>query len=311
MTAELDAAAAEGPIAIAGLTIEARPPTRPDAVEQAVRAAADADVAVVVVGRDDPETEGLDATSMDLPPAQVELIGLVAAANPRTIVVVNAAAPVTMDWVDDVAAVVQLSYLGQETGTALAAVLFGDADASGRLTTTYPRRIEDAPAHPHFPGRDGTVEYAEGVFVGYRHYDTHGIDPRWCFGHGLSYTSFAYAELTVTTPDDDRGVALVSVDVTNTGARPGREVVQVYVRPLDAPVARPDRELKAFEKVSLAPGETTRVTVELDGRSFAHWDPDRHAWHAAAGTYEILVGSSSRTIHQSAAWTLTDEVTLP
>ncbi|HEY5699009.1 MAG TPA: fibronectin type III-like domain-contianing protein, partial [Acidimicrobiales bacterium] len=177
--------------------------------------------------------------------------------------------------------------------------------------TTYPLRIEDAPAHPHFPGRDGTVEYAEGVFVGYRHYDTNGIDPRWCFGHGLSYTSFAFAELTVTIPDDDRGVALVSVDVTNTGARPGREVVQVYVRPLDAPVARPDRELKAFEKVSLAPGETTTVTLELDGRSFAHWDPDRHAWHAAAGTYEILVGSSSRTIHQSTAWTLTDEVTLP
>ena len=311
VTAELDAAAAEGPIAIAGLTIEVRPPIRPDAVEHAVRAAADAEVAVVVVGRDDPETEGLDAASMDLPPDQVELIGLAAAANPRTIVVVNAAAPVTMDWVDDVAAVVQLSYLGQETGTALAAVLFGDADASGRLTTTYPLRIEDAPAHPHFPGRDGTVEYAEGVFVGYRHYDTNGIDPRWCFGHGLSYTSFAFAELTVTIPDDDRGVALVSVDVTNTGARPGREVVQVYVRPLDAPVARPDRELKAFEKVSLAPGETTTVTLELDGRSFAHWDPDRHAWHAAAGTYEILVGSSSRTIHQSTAWTLTGEVTLP
>ena len=153
--AELDAAAAEGPIAIAGLTIEARRPTRPDAVEQAVQAATAADVAVVVVGRDDPETEGLDAASMDLPPEQVELIERVAAANPRTIVAVNTASPITMDWADDVAAVVQLSYLGQETGTALAAVLFGDADASGRLTTTHPRRIEDAPAHGHFPGRDG------------------------------------------------------------------------------------------------------------------------------------------------------------
>ena len=109
-----------------------------------------------------------------------------------------------MDWADDVAAVVQMSYLGQETGAALAAVLFGDADASGRLTTTYPRRLEDAPAHAHFPGQDGTVEYAEGVFVGYRHYDTHGVEPRWCFGHGLSYTTFAYAALTVTASLDGR-----------------------------------------------------------------------------------------------------------
>jgi beta-glucosidase len=216
-----------------------------------------------------------------------------------------------MDWVDDVAAVVQLSYLGQETGAALAAVLFGDADASGRLTTTYPRRIEDAPAHLNFPGRDGTVEYTEGVFVGYRHYDTHGVDPRWGFGHGLSYTTFAYGGLAVTTPDDDPAGALVSVDLTNTGVRSGREVVQVYVRPVDGPVARPDRELKAFEKVSLEPGETTTVTVALDGRSFAHWDTDRHLWRAPPGTYEILVGSSSRTIHQSAPWTLMNEFTCP
>ncbi len=196
VAAELDAAAAEGPIPLAGLTVEARPPAQPDAVERAVQAAAGADVAVVVVGQDDRETEGQDAASMDLPPEQVALVRQVAAANPRTVVVVNAASPVTMDWADDVAAIVQMSYLGQETGAALAAVLFGDADASGRLTTTYPRRLEDSPAFPNFPGRDGTVEYAEGVFVGYRHYDTHGVDPRWCFGHGLSYTTFAYSPLT-------------------------------------------------------------------------------------------------------------------
>ncbi|MET0738468.1 MAG: glycoside hydrolase family 3 C-terminal domain-containing protein, partial [Acidimicrobiales bacterium] len=277
----------------------------PDAVEQAVRAATAADVAVVVVGRDDPETEGLDAASMDLPPEQVELIDRVAAANPRTIVAVNTASPVTMDWADDVAAVVQLSYLGQETGTALAAVVFGDVDASGRLTTTHPRRIEDAPAHPHFPGRDGSVEYAEGIFMGYRHYDRNGVDPRWCFGHGLSFTTFAYGELTVGGRADDPAAVSVSVDVTNTGDRTGCEVVQLYVRPVDSPVARPDRELKAFDKITLDPGETTTVSLGLDERSFSHWDSGRRSWHAAPGPYEILVGSSSREIHRTAAWTLT------
>jgi beta-glucosidase len=201
-----------------------------------------------------------------------------------------------------------MSLLGQETGTALAAVLFGDADASGRLTTTYPRQVEDTPAHANFPGGDGTVEYAEGLFVGYRHYDTHGADPLWCFGHGLSYTTFAYAPLTVS--DGPTG-PLVSVEVTNTGARAGREVVQLYVRPLNAPVTRPDRELKAFAKVALGPGESTTVTLTLDGRSFAHWDTDRRAWWAAPGPYEILVGSSSRAIHQRAAWTVPDDLPIP
>ena len=306
VVAELDADAAEGPIPLAGLTVEARPPAQPAAVERAVQVAAGADVAVVVVGQDDRETEGKDAASMDLPPEQVALVREVAAANPRTIVVVNTASPVTMDWADDVAAVVQMSYLGQETGAALAAVLFGDADASGRLTATHPRRLEDSPAFPNFPGRDGTVEYAEGVFVGYRHYDTHGVDPRWCFGHGLSYTTFAYSPLTVTADadgDDDGTVVRVSVDVTNTGDRPGSEVVQVYVRAVDAPVPRPDRELKGFDKVALDPGETVTVTVALDQRAFACWDTQRAGWHVPEGAYEILVGSSSRAIHQTAMWT--------
>ena len=306
VVAELDADEAEGPIALAGLTVEARPPAQPDAVAQAVQAAAIADVTVVVVGQDDRETEGRDATSMDLPADQVALIRQVAAVNPRTIVVVNAASPVTMDWADDAAAVLQMSYLGQETGAALAVVLFGDADASGRLTTTYPKRLEDAPAFADFPGRDGTVEYAEGLMVGYRHYDTNGVEPRWCFGHGLSYTTFDYSNPRVVSAaagdGGERDDVSVSIDVTNTGERSGSEVVQVYVRPIDVPVLRPDRELKAFEKVALEPGQTANVTVSLDERAFAYWDPDRHAWHAPSGTYEILVGSSSRAIHQTARW---------
>ena len=306
VVAELDAAAVEGPVALAGLTIEARPPDQPDAIEHAVQAAAAADVALVVVGRDDRETEGMDTASMELPAHQGELLRRVAAANPRTVVVVNAASPVTMDWADDVAAIVQMSYLGQETGAALAAVLFGDVDGSGRLTTTHPHRLDDSPAAANFPGRDGTVEYAEGLFVGYRHYDAHGVDPRWCFGHGLSYTTFAYSSLAVavgTSGDGDDASVLVSVDVTNTGSRTGSEVVQVYVRSIDAEVPMPDRQLKAFEKVTLEPGETTTVTVALDQRAFAYWDTARHAWHASPGAHEILVGSSSRAIHRTARLT--------
>jgi len=214
--------------------------------------------------------------------------------------VVNAATPVTMGWADDVAAVVQMGYLGQETGTALAAVLFGDADASGRLTTTYPVRIEDAPAFGAFPGADGSVAYDEGIFVGYRHYDTKAVAPRWCFGHGLSYTTFTHSGLSVEVGGDG---ASVSVDVTNTGGRHGSEVVQVYVRLVGTDVGRPDRELKGFDKVTLDPGETTTVTIALDERAFAHWDTERGQWHAPAGTYEILVGSSSRAIHQTATVT--------
>ena len=305
VVAEFDAAAADGPVALAGLTVEARPPDQPDAVEHAVSTAAEAGVAVVVVGRDDRESEGVDTPSMDLPPDQVELVRRVAAVNARTVVVVNTASPVTMDWADEVAAIVQLSYLGQETGAALAAMLFGDVDATGRLTTTHPRRIEDSPAYANFPGRDGTVEYAEGPFVGYRHYDAHHVEPRWCFGHGLSYTTFAYSSLSVAVDvvhevDGDAPLAVVSVDVTNTGTRSGSEVVQVYVRSHDPVVPVPDRQLEAFEKVSLEPGETTTVTCALQPRAFAYWDTKHHEWRASADSYEILVGSSSRAIHQTA-----------
>jgi beta-glucosidase len=301
VVAEFDAPPALGPISLAGMTVAVGPPPQPDAVARAAQAAAAADVAVVVVGLDERVTEGQDSTTMDLPQDQISLIKAVAAANERTVVVVNAATPVTMDWAEDVAAAVQMSYLGQETGSALAAVLFGDADATGRLTTTYPVRLEDAPAYGHFPGGDGSVAYEEGVFVGYRHYDSKDIEPRWCFGHGLSYTTFAHSPLVVAS-DPAIGGAVVSVDVTNTGDRAGSEVVQVYVRHVDADVDRPDRELKGFEKVSLAPGETMTVTVPLDERAFAHWDPAAHDWRVPPATYEILVGSSSRSIHRTATW---------
>jgi beta-glucosidase len=284
---------------MAGLRIGARPVPPPDAQQRAANAAAQADVALVLVGYDGAwESEGADRPHMDLPGQQDDLIRAVAAANARTVVIANAGAPVSMPWADDVAAVLQLWFPGMEGGNALADVLFGDADPSGRLPTTFPRRIEDSPAYANYPGQDGVVGYREGLLVGYRHYDRAGIEPRFCFGHGLSYTRFAYANLQLQ-PRDDQHVH-VAVDVTNVGERRGSEVVQVYVRHPGASRDRPDKELREFAKLQLEPGQTRSVSFDLPPCAFAHWDPHRKAWLAEPGEREILVGSSSRDLRQSA-----------
>ena len=288
VVAELDAAPAEGPIALAGLTVEARPPAQPDAVERAVQAAAGADVAVVVVGQDERETEGKDATTMDLPPEQVALIRQVAAANPRTVVVVNAASPVTMDWADDVAAVVQMSYLGQETGAALAAVLFGDADASGRLTTTYPRRLEDSPAFAELP-RPGRHRRAtprassSATATTTRTGSTRaGASGTACRTRRSPTRPSPWRPVGPTTATTHRRAG---VGRRHQHRRPRRAArsSRCTCAPSTPRSPRPDRELKAFEKVTLDPGETTTVTVALDRRAFAYWDTQRHGWHAPAG----------------------------
>jgi beta-glucosidase len=218
-----------------------------------------------------------------------------------------------MDWADDVAGIVQLWYPGQEGGAALAEVLFGDADPGGRLPTSFPRRIEDTPAFAHYPGSDGRARYGEGLFVGYRHYDTHDVRPRFCFGYGLSYTEFAYGPLQVdvipgrreprdgrSDPVDGPSLVRLHVDVTNVGVRSGSEVVQVYVRDVTASVLRPSQELKQFCKLRLAPGETRTVHLELPRRAFAYWDVAHHDWVVEPGEFEIRVGSSSRHIHHTA-----------
>jgi beta-glucosidase len=194
-----------------------------------------------------------------------------------------------MDWLDEVAAVVQLWYAGQEAGNALADVLFGDVDAAGRLPTTFPRRLEDTPAHPTYPGHDGRAPYSEGLLVGYRHYDSYDIEPLFPFGHGLSYTEFAYGDVTIDG-------SAVSVEVTNIGPRAGREVVQVYLHAV-GDVARPEKELKEFQAIDLSPGDSATVRFELPDRAFAHWDPAHHQWVVEPGDYEVRVGSSSREIH--------------
>jgi beta-glucosidase len=273
---------------LGGFALGAAPPEPADALERAVAAARDAEAAIVVVGTGaDWESEGRDRDSMELPRRQDELVRAVAAANPRTVVCVNAAAPVAMDWAEEVPAVLQCWLPGQEWGHALADVLFGEHEPGGRLPTTIPRYVDDAPSDKTYPGINGAVEYAEGLLMGYRGFDTLGIEPRFCFGHGLGYTTFAYGDATCDG-------TTVTVDVTNTGGRAGSEVVQCYLSPgAGARDDRPEQELRAFEKVRLEPGERRTVTFALADRAFARWDG---GWVIPAGSYEVRIGASSRDI---------------
>ncbi len=272
-----------------------------DAIEQAVELAAKSDVAIVFAGLTyEWESEGFDRPDMGLPGDQVKLIKRVAAANPNTIVVLNTGAPVDMDWIERVPAVVQAWYLGQETGNAIADVLFGDVNPCGKLPTTWPRRLQDNPAFLNYPGENGKVLYGEGIFVGYRYYDKKGVEPRFPFGHGLSYTTFAYRDLTVT--EDEDGKIRVSVQVENTGQRAGKEIVQVYVRDEQSRLVRPEKELKAFAKVALEPGETRTLVFTLDGQALACYDPALRRWVAESGEFQVLVGGSSRDIRLTASF---------
>jgi beta-glucosidase len=274
-----------------------------DLFERAVSRAAASDAAVVVVGLNDEwESEGHDRVSLALPGRQAELIERVAAANPRTIVVVNTGAPVDLDWLERVPAALQLWYGGQEAANALAEVLFGDMSPSGRLPHTVPRRLEDTPAFLTWPGENGRSVYAEGLFIGYRWYDARKIEPRLPFGHGLSYTRFDYTNLRTSRARFRAGESLeLSIDVSNRGAVAGQEVVQVYVREAAARVARPERQLRGFAKVLLAPGETRTVSVALGPRAFAFWDSASRDWVAEPGEFELFVGASSRDLRARAS----------
>jgi len=287
---------ADAGIPLAGFRLGAARPAVPDAMERAVAAATAAEVAIVVVGSNaETETEGEDRPDLHLIGDQDELLRRVLAVNPRTIVVVNSGAPIEMPWADDAAAVAMLWYPGEEGATALADMVVGAAEPSGRLPITFPARIEDTAAYGRYPGSDGKVVYGEGVFVGYRHLDANDIKPAFCFGHGLSYTSFGYGEPAVEVGP---GWTTVTVAVTNTGARRGREVVQLYVGDVDASVPRPERQLEGFAKVELDPGETTEVRFELDDRSFAFWDEQHAAWVVEPGAFDLYVGASSRDLRQ-------------
>lgn len=309
-----------GGTSIRGVAVGHKPPVPADLFQRAVASAAAADVAIVVVGTSrEWETEGTDRTSIDLPGEQVELIEAVCAANQRTCVVVNAGAPVAMDWVDRPAAVLQAWLGGQEMAPALDQVLFGDAEPGGRLPVTIPKAVEHTPAYGNFPGENNETRYGEGLLIGYRWYDTKKLPVRFPFGHGLSYTTFDWAP-PVVTRTGPAGCS-VQVAITNTGSRVGSEVVQLYVEPPQTGLFRPRSELHGVAKLRLEPGQTKTATIVLSPRSFAHWDPvntdhielrekmagaaelipsgggDQQevtaaGWYVAAGEYRLRLGRS-------------------
>ncbi|NJN94281.1 MAG: beta-glucosidase [Anaerolineales bacterium] len=295
---------------LAALRVGMFQPLGDEAIERAVALAATADVAVICAGlTGEWDSEGQDRPHMDLVGRQNELIARVAAANPRTVVVLQTGGPITMPWLDQVAGVMQAWYPGQECGNAIADVLFGEVNPSGKLPQTFPVRLEDNPAFINYPGENGRVRYGEGIFVGYRYYDKKRVEPLFPFGFGLSYTSFSYANLRLSaeaiTPD---GQLTITVDVTNTGLRPGQEVVQLYVHDVTVSLTRPPKELKGFAKVALAPGETKTVTLTLDRQALAYWDDAPQAWVAEAGEFELLLGSFAQDIRTQGSFRLTDTV---
>ena len=265
----------------------------------ACQIAARADVAIVCVGYSAAEeSEGMDR-SFDLPSDQAELIRAVAENNPRTIVLLNSGGSVSWEgWLDQVPALVHAWYPGQEGGTAIAEILFGDINPSGKLPVSCEKRLIDNPAHPQYFSTDGkTCQYTEGIFVGYRGYDQGNIEPRFPFGHGLSYTSFEYRDLVISPEKIHSGDKIfVTFTVTNTGAREGAETAQLYVKDEESRLARPPKELKGFQKIFLKPGESKKATIEMDEKALSYFDPEAKKWVAEPGRFQILVGASSRGI---------------
>jgi len=302
------AAQTRGALTIRAVRVGMFRPLDDEAIERAVELAAVSDTALLFAGlTGEWDTEGQDRPHMDLVGRQNELIARVAAANPKTIVVLQTGAPATMPWLDKVAAVLEAWYPGQECGNAIADVLFGEVNPSGKLPQTFPVRLEDNPAYINYPGENGRVRYGEGIFVGYRYYDKKKVEPLFPFGFGLSYTSFAYDNLRLSADaiaPDER--LTVSVDVTNTGPRAGQEIVQMYVQDVASRLARPPKELKGFAKVALGPGDTTTVTLTIDKQALAYWDDARQAWVAEAGEFAALVGSSSQDIRARATCRLAE-----
>jgi beta-glucosidase len=273
-------------------------------IAKAAEMAARCDAAVVFVGMPSKyEHEGDDRPHMNLPGQQDELVRAVARANPRTAVVLNVGSPVTLPWSNEVPAVLLSWYAGQEAGNAIARVRLGQADPGGRLPVTFPVRYEDNPTFGNYPG-DRQARYEEGLFVGYRHYDKRAVAPLFAFGHGLSYTNFEYRNLRVPRRISPGRSVRVSIEVRNTGARAGSEVVQVYVGDRECSVPRPVRELKAFRKIRLAAGKKTALTFELDARAFSFYDVRQQKWVMEHGEFEIAVGSSSRSLRQIVAISL-------
>ncbi|MCW1919030.1 glycoside hydrolase family 3 C-terminal domain-containing protein [Rhodobacter sp. KR11] len=289
-------------LAFAAMSVGLGRPMGDAEIAEAARIAADAECAVVFVGRSGEwDTEGSDLQTIRLPGRQDELVAAVLKANANTVIVLQTGGPVEMPWLPQARAVLQAWYPGQEAGNAIADVLYG-AEPSGRLAQTFPKLWSHNPTHSQdqeiYPGLNGHVRYEEGVFIGYRHYDKQGIDPLFPFGHGLSYTSFDLSDTVVAAGN---GRASVTTTVTNTGARRGATVVQVYVGDPQASVPRPAKELKSFAKLWLDPGESRRITLDLAPRAFAFW---QDGWVVEAGEFTVQTGFSAADLRHTATITM-------
>jgi beta-glucosidase len=273
---------------------------------KAIKLAKKADLVLFFAGMPERyETEGWDRPDIEIPGGQNALIAAVAKANPRTVVILNAGAPVTIPWLEDVAGLVEAYYPGQENGNAVANVLLGKVNPSGKLPVTFPKRLVDSPAYINasYPGcRE--VNYGEGIFVGYRYYDQKAIEPLFPFGYGLSYTTFAYSKVKAPKKVKAGQPLEVSVTVTNTGKVAGKEIVQLYVADRNASLPRPPKELKGFAKIELQPGESQVVSFTLDQRALSFYDPYKKQWVAEPGEFELLIGASSRDIRATAVFEL-------
>jgi beta-glucosidase len=266
---------------------------------RAAEVAKSAKVAIVFVNTDD--SEGRDRPSLELPNHQDELVEAVAAANRNTIVVLNTGGPVLMPWIDKISGLIEAWYPGQEDGNAIAAVLYGDVNPSGKLPLTFPRSADEIPTSraAQWPGVNGNSTYSEKLDVGYRWYDAHHVQPLFPFGFGLSYTTFKLSELRVTpaklSEADSKMSVQVELQVKNTGKRDGAEVIQVYVEQPEEN-REPPRQLRAFTKVVLGAGESQSVRLSVSPRSFSIYDPDGESWKMRGGRYRIEVGTSSRDL---------------
>ena len=265
-------------------------------LKEAKHAAVQADVAVIFAGLPEHyESEGYDRQHMRMPESHCTLIEAVAQVQSNVVVVLSNGSPVEMPWLDKAKGVLEANLAGQTMGGAIADLLFGDANPSGKLSETFPKELSHNPSYLNFPGEGDKVEYREGIFVGYRYYDKKNLEPLFPFGYGLSYTTFEYSNLNISKNEIlDTETVTVSVKVKNIGEITGKEVVQLYIRDIESSVIRPEKELKGFEKIELKPGEEKTVVFELDKRAFAYYNVDIGDWHVETGEFEILIGKSSR-----------------
>ena len=285
-----------------------------DMIDQAVTLAQSADVVLLYIALPSfKESEGYDRQDLDLTEQQIALIKAVANVQPKTVVVLNNGAPVAMsEWIDSVSAVLEGWMMGQAGGAALADILFGRVNPSGKLGETFPLKLADTPSYTNFPGGAGQVHYGEGMYIGYRHYDAKQVPVLFPFGYGLSYTMFEYSNPKVSTRNfKDVDGLIVTVDVTNTGKLAGKETVQVYIHDQKSGLKRPEKELKGFAKVDLQPGETKSVSIQLDFRSFAYYHPKYKQWITEDGDFDLLIGASSANIRCRLTVTLQSTLNLP